>query len=341
MPTLRFILSPCSLLVAYLLLLVGCQSVLSDERAQVTPTSGVVTTNRETDMSAPTVIPPVTLTPTRLAIASATALAATLTDTARPATSTATPLPPTVTATITPAATLTIEEESDYLSELMTHNGSCELPCWWGIVPGQTQVQAARDKFAQAGVDRWSEAFDGQYAQLFLGHEREEIPYYLADVGFRLYPGHGTVEIIHVLAGGIQGIPSDFLQEWQPFALSTVLTNYGVPSYIQFEEIPRTEPGTPQYLVVVSYPETGMEFQYRVPAERLADTSDRVCLDLKSVLSLEIVLFVPSRIEDVPFTLVPKLTEYKSWKEITDTENVVFYDIFAREGPACIDVTRP
>jgi hypothetical protein len=50
---------------------------------------------------------------------------------------------PTFTPTWTPPPRLSQEEASRLILELYETNGGCELPCWWGIVPGETLLESA------------------------------------------------------------------------------------------------------------------------------------------------------------------------------------------------------
>ncbi len=49
-------------------------------------------------------------------------------------------LAPTSTMTVTPIATPIGEDVMGKLKYLIETNGHCSLPCWWGIIPGQTKV---------------------------------------------------------------------------------------------------------------------------------------------------------------------------------------------------------
>lgn len=52
-----------------------------------------------------------------------------------------TSLPPTV----TPIPTLSPFAAQDRLFELLRENGGCQLPCWWGITPGETRMVDAQN----------------------------------------------------------------------------------------------------------------------------------------------------------------------------------------------------
>lgn len=51
---------------------------------------------------------------------------------------------PSFTSTWTPRPTLPPEEAQKLIRELMVTNGKCQLPCWWGIMPGETSWQEAQ-----------------------------------------------------------------------------------------------------------------------------------------------------------------------------------------------------
>jgi hypothetical protein len=258
-----------------------------------------------------------------------------------PVTNTATPLPPTATPTVTPAPTLTLEEEGAFLSELMATNGGCELPCWWGIVPGETETQEARDIFARQGINEWSSDSENSYHQLFLGYPREGDAHYQADVGIRVFPGYGTIEVINVLTQKYPLLEERFFQEWQLFSLPAILDRYGSPSYIQFEEIQRAEPGPLRYYVAISYPELGIEVQYKVFAERLNETTDRVCMNMENVYDLELVLFTADRVENVPVPIIPNLDQYISWEDVAGRDSDAFYESFRDPNSSlCVEVAR-
>ena len=102
-------------LIVVLLLLMGC-----------------TTQNANNHLSENLVEPtPKISTPT----ATMTALPLTSTPTLTP---TLTPLP-----TSTPLPTLPESDAQAQILELLASNANCELPCWWGIVPGQTSKDKA------------------------------------------------------------------------------------------------------------------------------------------------------------------------------------------------------
>jgi hypothetical protein len=49
------------------------------------------------------------------------------------------------TATFVPVPTLEFDDQAEAIGYLFDTNYSCEFPCWWGIVPGETKWQTVED----------------------------------------------------------------------------------------------------------------------------------------------------------------------------------------------------
>ncbi len=193
-----------------------------------------------------------------------------------------TPLPASVTVTkqamstdmslpVTPTTTQTIQPTADNeqapiptppgkgLKEqvlwLYETNNGCQLPCWWGIVPGQTEWQTAKKLLSRFDQDIYqsSSASDEISYGINIPLPLEVFAEDRTDLN--IFVRDGIVEIIdtHVSIGDT---PSDYLSQ---YALSTFLTTYGQPaevwlstSFAPFEhnELP--------FDVLLFYPEQGI-----------------------------------------------------------------------------------
>ncbi|MFT3893686.1 MAG: hypothetical protein QM730_18815 [Anaerolineales bacterium] len=66
---------------------------------------------------------------------------------------TLTPTPhPTLSATQTIVPTLSTDEALQQIKELYKDNGGCDLPCWWGIVPGETTWEQTKQLLGPLGI---------------------------------------------------------------------------------------------------------------------------------------------------------------------------------------------
>ena len=73
----------------------------------------------------------------------------------------------TPTPTLTPTITVTWVPPTlnDYsIQTLIDTNGNCELPCWWGLVPGVTTKEQSLSFLGKVGIDNYKSR--GQVAQI-------------------------------------------------------------------------------------------------------------------------------------------------------------------------------
>lgn len=62
-------------------------------------------------------------------------------------------LTPTVLPTLTPLPTILSQQRGQTYSELMSSNGGCVLPCWWGIELAATSINEVRQLYTSLGAD--------------------------------------------------------------------------------------------------------------------------------------------------------------------------------------------
>ena len=168
-----------------------------------------------------------------------------------PATNNLTPFPP-----------LATEELENKIFELLRMNNGCELPCWWGITPGETQWADARRLLLYL---HFSISLPGRLKMInhFSMFRGEDIPYLF--IGF-VELESGVLDAIIVHAGrGI--IPSRSFQEdsarYDPVKIKS---RYGVPSRVIVRDssliaeppVPITKP----YSIYFFYDELGYYIRY-------------------------------------------------------------------------------
>ncbi len=83
--------------------------------------------------------------------------------TATPVIPTALPATATLVSTPTPLPTLSAEEATNKLLELLGNNGGCRLPCLWGITPGESTVQDAQVVLSQLSNIQNEYSFDASF----------------------------------------------------------------------------------------------------------------------------------------------------------------------------------
>jgi hypothetical protein len=236
--------------------------------------------------------------------------------------------------------TLNAAEESALLNELMATNAGCELPCWWGITPGQTPAQQARDMFIKSGANRWRDTFDGTYRQIQLGHRTETQDYYPFDIAVRMYERSGIVELI-VVSSLHQPLDESerFVTEWARYDLREVLARLGPPSDLRLYVPPNpAELGYELYLI---YEQLGIQVVYRVPGNHLGELRYELCFTLNDLLFIEIALFPPGMHGLIDELTVLNVAALPTWEAVTGQGSNAFMDRFAGGSSYCILVQWP
>jgi hypothetical protein len=132
-----------------------------------------------------------------------------------------------------PSMILPVAQEEEYLINNLAGNAGCELPCWWGIKPGETTTQYVQQMFLNLGksVSRNEDSRGLQYrASLFGRHSPYPFDY---TVEHRWFDKNGIVDLFGVTGSALNwSPPQHFAQDWHRYALHEALARYGVPSKV-------------------------------------------------------------------------------------------------------------
>jgi hypothetical protein len=131
--------------IIYVLITSGCEPKITNRQPVGSSVPALTLSSPTVAPRRPTATIPLSLTATsELRIVTETASVTPIT--------TATAVPP----TLTPAPTLTTRQAQEMVLDLLKNNAGCELPCYWGITPGETTWQDALIYLAS-----FSERFEG------------------------------------------------------------------------------------------------------------------------------------------------------------------------------------
>jgi hypothetical protein len=245
-----------------------------------------------------------------------------------------------MTPTITPAPTLTVEEESEFLRELMATNGGCELPCWWGIMPGETKVETAREQLVAMGAS-WLE---DNYASIGVNW----------GLSIQFEVSGGLVQSMNIGSSYTSGVidRESFTEGWRRYSLMEMLNRHGVPTRVLVCLPFRADPGSgPSYHLLVFYENLGIEIEYRGGAEQLDGRRYRACPDLEEIREIGLFLYQPDQVGDVVERILPPesvsymagpdgVYELISWQQTAGSSLESFYETFsAQEERACFEFT--
>ena len=206
-----------SLIMIPIILITGCTSSSTKAQpTQVTPTSAY-----SAPTSTSTAVP--ALTPTS---ANTNTHTPAPTITVKPSTFT-----PSVTATPTRVNTLEPENVLATIQPLLEVPMNCEVPCFWGIIPGKTFIDEARTFFGALGFTPF-EGTDQGLEKSFYTIDYE------SDVGrdssvTLIYNEYGLIENI-IVRPEITKQEEGNLREWIAFSPETLIKQYGSPSDVKF-----------------------------------------------------------------------------------------------------------
>jgi hypothetical protein len=168
--------------------------------------------------------------------------------------------PPTITPdstlTWTPVPTLAAEEARRYVRELLENNGGCKLPCWWGMVPGKTDWNKAKQHL-ETFVKSIEPNGEGQII-------RDGIPIHWADFLVRYETDNGIEDNFNVSVEN--GVIEEFLVGG--LRLDRLLSSYGSPDevYISTHSV-TSDGGPPPFYFLVYYEQKGFWAQYDLNGE--------------------------------------------------------------------------
>lgn len=280
----------------------------------------------------PATLPQATLKP------SATLLANTVTP--RP-TQTPTLVSPTATATATISPTVSPAE----ILNLMKTNGGCELPCWWGILPGKTTIETTK-------------SFTTRFGNLAIHALRQETG------NFRIWVPDGEVQPnIDVIYGPLQGEQTEwlrvrlgldykndvgeyairdirgdpqYLDYFPAYTIAALLTTYGKPNTILLNGDMVNEPGLSWvYALTLVYPTQGIWVEYFGSMDSMGGEQHFSLCPLQASVSLS--LWQPGQynsLEEMLAASMPMggwgqgLGELTTLEEKTELTVDKFYEVF-------------
>ena len=226
--------------------------------------------------------------------------------------------------TWTPLPTLPADKALALVEELYVTNTGCRLPCWWGITPGITSWEEAKQFFSTFAT----EIIQSESTQITeKGVSYTETRYILRYVVAGEYPV-GAVSL-HVINGGISFIQMGRLRIQHTIQLHQLLEEYGPPTQIfisTFSDLPlRPLPLT----LVIFYDDQGIMAMYDYDAERIGDILRSCPMPVGTVLWLW-SQDIEMDDEDIEFRVLgtDPNTSLRLLEDVTDYTIETFHQIF-------------
>jgi Tol biopolymer transport system component len=139
------------------------------------------------------------------------------------------------------------QENALYITEMFTTNGGCQLPCWWGIMPGKTKVIDALNILNQMDPKRCVSKNGWVYSLFIAPLNISSIKQLEVDI----YHEYEIVQEIKVYGF-----------DWPGYGLSQVLTTYGEPDEILLHSYKSEPVSYPSFRLVLIYSAKGFVVYY-------------------------------------------------------------------------------
>jgi hypothetical protein len=202
----------------------------------------------------------------------------------------------TVDSTTTPTLSLPPRISQDLWYEaiinILSSNGNCNLPCWWGVYPGESTVQSFNNVFYPFGYNELNK--QGDFSEdLSMSVNQINIPNLLMRMSFE----NNIVQRIYILADNINKPGDkvshfdDFARAMENYSLESILEHYGIPSKVYLEVYPKYEPTSPlMYALWVFYEDLGFLIEYEGEGYVIQDGVVNICPDFDKLYTMKFYL---------------------------------------------------
>jgi hypothetical protein len=250
--------------------------------------------------------------------------------------------PPTHTPIFVP--TLALEKQQEFY-EFLAQNGGCELPCLWGITPGETLLDDAFETILRFVVNPNFATYQvrGIEPRNAYSHNVTVIsPVYLDNSLNIDSKGQSTVRGLRISTFSTKDGYSVFLQKehFEKYSLLYVLERFGVPDAIYMDP-PKAPRIQDVYSLYVFYEAQKIYIDYYGAAEEFEDGMYQICPNIgdKNILDLQIVVADSNdpRIHIIPYALQQFSLESTYPPEILDMklDAQKIYDLFIHQDDHC------
>ena len=245
-------------------------------------------------------------------------------------TATPTPFPldtPIPTDTMPPLPTLLPEAAQNLTLELMMTNGGCELPCWWGLTPGET-LRSDAFHFLQTFISFIPyEAKSGNqlgYSFRYQLPGRDE-----NNSNLSFWTSEGIISQIHVGKTGME----------LKYQLDRLLDTLGKPEEIYFQHFWLGEVGKLELHLFLFFHTKGVLAYYLVPTE-VTEAIYRSCFE---GVGPELTLWTPNNEVETAVDILGErnLEELLSIEEAGMTHESFYETFIDLENHPCLEVSAP
>ena len=245
--------------------------------------------------------------------------------------------------------TLSLDAAQSKFQSLLSNNGGCKLPCFWGISPGKSLFQETVAILEPLSSISEFTRFENNIGSIGPDYIDGKFKIH-TNVDFLTSPNTNTVSEIGFTARAFNRIDdtlidvfdfSDFNKLFNYYMLPNILTEYGNPTTVMIStmaKLPTSGASHGGFNILLLYPEQGMLVNYTMQMEVV----DKNIMGCPSNSHMELVLF-PSNQTDIFLSLLEPSgwaqiiqNTYKPLDEATSMSQEDFYRIFSQQTDECI-----
>lgn len=231
--------------------------------------------------------------------------------------------------------TLTPYVESSRVTQLIK-NPPCSLPCWWGVLPGQTRWADTSELFALLNLIKTSSPIS---VASYTKHQ------YIANSSSNIY--HTTIDVFdkdgvvdYIITSPFLSL-ADFRAAWSNYNPKNIIAVYGEPTRVL---ITSDRYGEPNYQLLLFYDNQGILLRYFGKANSSTAQSMVVCPDIRKGNLFGLTIYVqPSSvvtpIEEFPVENID-LSDFHNIQDAANLSISEFVSVFNGESSSyCLSVS--
>jgi len=197
------------------------------------------------------------------------------------AVNTPTLLLPTSSLTFTPVPTLPAEEASSLLANWLQNNNECQLPCWGGLIPGESPSLEAYNKLtALSSIADFLKYIHPSGGWVPVTYPSGDLEIRI-DVMLHSKADKRTIQVVSISTRTLRELEPGSSEEVYDapaynellgdYTLKSILSKYGPPTEVLVRADIFTTGTQETFSITLLYPERGIFVRYNMLAERMDD----------------------------------------------------------------------